>query len=156
MNEEELFGAFAEAEEEDVMVIEDRDAASKVLIDQLKAVRVLRDEKDGLEARVKEINKILDEQEVVILRQFDALGIKNMRVDGVGLVYRSEIVIPTILDNDMMLVWLAEHGENIAKTTVHPQTLKAWYTDRLTNGEELPPLEVVKTFTKREVRFRKK
>jgi len=95
--------------------------------------------------------------EPVILKQFDALGIDNMRVQGVGLVYKSETVIPTVMDQDEFLKWIDAHGDGgIAKRVANYQTMKSWYTDRLKNGDELPPLEVVKTFTKREVRFRKK
>ena len=90
----------------DVLVVDDRDAAGKTLTEQLLAARALRTEKEELEARVKEINKILDEMEPVILKQFDALGIDNMRVQGVGLVYKSETVIPTVMDQDEFLKWI--------------------------------------------------
>ena len=107
--------------------------------------RALRTEKEELEARVKEINKILDEMEPVILKQFDALGIDNMRVQGVGLVYKSETVIPTVMDQDEFLKWIDAHRDGgIAKRVANYQTMKSWYTDRLKNGGELPPLEVVR------------
>src|ERR1700735_1467077 len=95
---DDLEDLFAEAAEEDIPVVDDRDAASKALVQQLQTARTLRDEKETLEARVKKINKALDELEPIILKQFDALGIDNMRVQGVGLVYKSETVIPTVLD----------------------------------------------------------
>ena len=127
---------FAETAQEDIPVVDDRDAASKALVEQLLTARALRDEKETLESRVKEINKSLDETpEPVILKQFDAPGIGNMRVQGVGLVYKSETDIPTILDNDKFLEWIDGAGDGgIAKRTVHYQTMKAWYKDRKANG----------------------
>lgn len=146
------------AEEPEVLVASD--AASAVLVNDLKAARVLRERKEALEGEIKEINKILsDPQDGLyprILRQFDALGITNMKVDGVGTVYTFEMAVPKVLDDEQFIAWLDARGDGgIAKRSIHHQTLRAWYKDKLESGNDVPPRTMVDVYNVREVRFRK-
>lgn len=154
--EEQLAGAILDEEEAEV-VIGDKDAASAALVADLRSVRVLRTEKEELEGKLSQINKALADLNPRILRQLDALGITNIKADGVGTAYIFDMAVPKVVDPDKLVGWLDSNGEGgIARRTIHHQTLGAWYRERLENGQGVPPKDLIDVYNVREVRFRKK
>lgn len=153
--EEQLAGAILD-EEEDV-VIGDKDAASAALVADLRAVRTLRTEKEELEGKLTSINRALADLNPRILKQLDALGITNIKADGVGTAYIFDMAVPKVVDADKLVGWLDANGEGgIARRTIHHQTLGAWYRERLENGQAVPEKSLIDVYNVREVRFRKK
>ena len=115
---------------------------SNQLITMVHDLRNAKDEKEGLETRVKELNKTirrLAEQEIP--EYMDENEIEKLTVEGVGTVYLTTKVYANVKaeNKDAFYEWLRENGNAaLIKETVYPATLNAFAKEQLGNGVALP------------------
>jgi len=122
----------------------------------LVALKAAKTKKSQLELDLKVCNKELETLRLRITTVFEARGITNMRVTGVGMVYSKEDLYCTVVDNEGLNKWLADRGEDaLIKHAVNPQTLKAYLKERREGGLDLPPEAVIKIYEQKNVALRK-
>lgn len=93
--------------------------------------------KKDLEA---EIDKIAD----AVTPVMEAKGIKSIRLAGVGLIGTASDNKPRVVDDSLLFAWLTNRGEDgIIKRSVNYMTLKSFINQRLDDGKEVPPADVV-------------
>lgn len=123
----------------------------------LRKMRKIRDRKDEISAEEKHLNAEYDALNRNVMDIYNARDIQSMKVEGVGTAYRQTTVQTKCINDDALAAWLDERGEgSISKRTVHPATLKSYYKECLENGNEVPPPEIVETFTQEKIVIRKK
>ena len=132
--------------------------AEAQLIEAAKELGALRDQKEELEARLKEINKAKTELETQKLpKMMEDAEVEKMTIEGVGTLYTQAGVYASVLaaDREMAYDWLRENGHgDIVKETVHHQSLTAWVKEMLGDGNEVPEFFNAKPTTT--ARLRKK
>lgn len=111
-----------------------------------------RHEKDTLEAKLKEVNKDLQEQDLWCAQWLLEHNVKSLDLEGLGKCAYAQTVYPTVKDQEALFASLrAMDAASLIKETVHPQTLKAFVKERLEQNLPLP--DGVETFTKQHIRF---
>ena len=103
---------------------------AKTLMELADQFRDKRAEKASLEDQLKTVNRSLDEIEMKMIDIEAALEMESFTHNG-KLFYQAVESHPRVIDEEGFLALLDEYGEaGIAKRSVHPQTLKAWYRDK--------------------------
>jgi len=107
----------------------------------------LRDRKDGLEAALKNTNKLLKHlRETTIPEYMDDNDIDKITIEGVGTVFTQTKMYASVNAGDREALYeaLRKSGdEDLIKDWVFPATLTAWAKEQTENG--LPVPEMVKT-----------
>jgi hypothetical protein len=102
----------------------------------------VREALDAAKDRATELQKEYDFICAVRLPpMMEAAGITSFKMDsGKGIRVQDEVFVSVKAEDfDAFKNWLIEQGDaGIIKETVHPQTLKAYVTGRIKNGEEYP------------------
>jgi len=115
---------------------------SDPLTEMVKQLRTLKDEKEQLAAREKEINKsIRSLTEQQIPEYMDDNEIEKVSVEGVGTVFLQTKVYANVKaeNKEAFYEWLRETGnEALIKEYVFPATLNAFAKEQLGNGVALP------------------
>lgn len=115
---------------------------SDTLTKMTKDLRKLKDAKQEIEAKLKEINggiRRLAEQ--VIPEYMDENEIEKHSVKGVGTIFLVTKVYANVKaeDKEAFFAELREAGNgDLIKETVHPSTLNAFAKEMLSNGKALP------------------
>lgn len=134
----------------------------------LKQFIELKDEKDDLEKRLKEINQALDghedkETQVVheglhakLFAWMESKGFDLVRINGLGSFWPKPENYPSVNTDEKpaLFEWLDAAGMGaIAKRDINWQTLKGWVNDRLAENKPLPPM--VNVAIKMKIGFRR-
>jgi len=108
----------------------------------VRELRELRDQKEKLEADLKDVNlsirKLAEHQ---IPEYMDEHEIEKLSVSGVGTVYLTTKVYANVKkeNQEAFFEWLRETGnEELIREAVHPSTLNAFAKEQLSEGKELP------------------
>ena len=120
--------------------------------DKLKEVRALRVEKSQLKEREKAINKELEAMAGDLVEYFDLHDIPRQPLDG-SLFYVNRTPCYSISDEDSFFTWMNESGDIELCKSFNAKKFGAYYKEKKTNGEELPP--GVSVFIKQDIRVRK-
>ncbi len=111
-------------------------------IDAIRRMAELKKQKDGLDAQVKDIVSEYDFLRLVLIpERFDAEGISNMKIDGVGRVnLRGDVYVSVLAENrEQFYGWLRDTGRgSLIQDNVNPSTLKAAAKEWMRSGEEIP------------------
>ena len=115
---------------------------SEQLTEMAKSLRALKDEKEQLEAKLKEVNGgIRKLAEGDIPEYMEDNEIDKVSIEGVGTIYLSTKVYAHVKaeNREPFFEWLREHGNgDLIKETVHPSTLNAFAKEQLSEGHALP------------------
>lgn len=102
----------------------------------------LKASEDQLNDELKEVKRKIDDiQKREIPELFEAQGVTNAKVPGVGTIYLQDKVFAYVKaeDQDRFKDWLRENGHgDLIKETVHPATLTAWAKEQLSEAKPLP------------------
>lgn len=133
-----------------------------------KEILDLYEEKKDKEARVKEINKILDGYEVEgdggkvlvegkyhqLATMLETEGLDLIRLPGIASFWTTQENYPNIVDKEAFIKYLDETGQGaIARRDVNWMTLKGWVNAALKDNIPLP--KSINNFAKTKVRFRR-
>lgn len=97
-------------------------------------------DKDELEARLKEINKRLTYiRNHVIPDLFEDQNLSSAKVDGVGSISVRGDLYVMLKDKDAGMDWFRDndHGD-LVYSTINPSTLRAFVKEQVREGNELP------------------
>lgn len=115
---------------------------SNELTSMVHDLRELKDRKEALEEKLKQINKgIRDLAEQRIPEYMNENEIEKFTVEGVGTCFLTTKVYANVKseDKDAFFDWLRENGNgDLIKESVHPSTLNAFAKEQLTEGKALP------------------
>ena len=109
--------------------------------DIVEAFKATRDEKKNMEADFKAVmepvNTRLKMLEAALLKFMNKSSLTQLRVDGVGLVYRSDFTSYTIKDRTAFNKWIVENGElDMLSSRVAASAVAGW--EEAHDGQ-LPP-----------------
>lgn len=125
------------------------DMTAVELAKEFKAIHCLKEAIDLLD---KEVSRIYDHMRLVVIpARFEADGISNMKVEGVGRVQLTGDIYAGIVKGreDSAFEWLDDNGRgDLVKRTVNSSSLKAVLKQALQNGEELPDFFKAEPFTR--------
>jgi hypothetical protein len=111
-------------------------------LDVIAEMHALRQQKDALEAQMKQINKHYDFLRIVkIPDQFANEQLKIVKIDGIGRVNLKADLFASIKtgQKEAAFEWLRDTGHGgIIKPAIHSATFKAAVKEMLKNGEEIP------------------
>lgn len=111
-------------------------------LDLIREMDSIRQAKERIEESLSGINKVYDYLRLTAIpKHFEADGISNMRVDGVGRVGLTSDLYASIAPDrkGAAYEWLADNGHGGAiQTTVNSSTLKALMKSIIKSGEEIP------------------
>lgn len=111
-------------------------------LDLVRAMGNLQTIKDALEAELSALNKRYDYVRfVAVPSRFDAEGIVNMKVEGLGRVQLASDLYASIKSDkkEEAYQWLSDTGHGGAiQPSIHPSTFKAMIKAMMLNGEEIP------------------
>lgn len=120
--------------------------------DLLLEFKQVRDLKDAIDILDKEAGRLHDFLRLVAVpARFEAEGISNMKVVGVGRVQLAGDLYAGIVKGreDSAFEWLDDNGRgDLVKRTVNSSSLKAVLKQALQNGEELPDFFKAEPFTR--------
>lgn len=112
------------------------------LIELIKEMRRIQNEKDEVESDLKQYNKHFDFLRITKIPQvMEDEGIKNMNVEGVGRVSLTADMHVSVKEGlkEAFYLWLRDNGrEDLIQPTVNSSTLKATVKTMVKNGEEIP------------------
>lgn len=99
----------------------------------------LREQKEGLEAQVRELNVGLEATGQLLVDRLETLGLRTAETDtGKKLTVRTE-VYPSVADGERILAYLREHPDLDYLRKVHPASLGAYVRDLLENPQPGSP-----------------
>lgn len=105
-------------------------------------MREIEDEKDRLEASLKEVNKAYDELRLrKIPEAMEALGVKNATFEGLGRVQLANDIYASTREGqkEAAMQWLRDLGyEGMISETYNASSLKALFRRLLTEGADIP------------------
>ena len=105
-------------------------------------LRDLKNQKEELEAQLKDVNKRIRKlAEQQIPEYMEENEIEKLSVAGVGTVYLTQKVYANVKaeNREAFMDWLRETGhEDLIKEQVHPSTLNAFAKEQISEGKELP------------------
>jgi hypothetical protein len=112
------------------------------LIELIKEMRRIQNEKDDVESDLKQYNKHFDFLRITKIPQvMEDEGIKNMNVEGVGRVSLTADMHVSVKAEmkEAFYLWLRDNGrEDLIQPTVNSSTLKATVKNMVKKGEEIP------------------
>lgn len=112
------------------------------LADKARRLRALKDEKEALEAQVKEVNKqIVQLEQHDLPSQMEDLDEEKFSVPDIGTVYLQNKLYVNVLkdDREKLHDWCIENGhEALIVPHIHPATLQAFAKEQLEAGKPLP------------------
>lgn len=115
---------------------------SDTLTTMVRELRILKDTKEGLDAKVKSVNlRIRNLAEQRIPDYMDDHEITKHAVKGVGVVFLTTKVYAYVKADDREKFYeeLRKGGNgDLIKETVHPSTLNAFAKEMLSSGKALP------------------
>jgi hypothetical protein len=117
-----------------------------------KQLRQLKDEKDALEERLKEVNKSAKYlQERVIPKLMEDAEIENYKITGVGTVYvKQELYVSLTKTDDSpeppFYDWARENAPDLIVPYIHPKRLQSYCNERLSQAMPLPDNMIQTTF----------
>ena len=126
--------------------------STEIFYDKLKEVRALRAEKSKLKEREKQINKDLEAMSADLVEYFDLHDVARQSLDG-SLFYVNRTPCYSISDEHSFFTWMNESGDMELCKSFNAKKFGAYYKEKKTNGEELPP--GVSVYIKQDVRVRK-
>lgn len=111
-------------------------------LDLIRMMDQIRDEKESLEAQLKEVNGRYDELRLrVIPQRFEQEGIESLTVEGVGrcnLTADAYVSIPAERKPDAYQFFSDIGKEDIITKTINASTLKAVVKEMVRQGVEFP------------------
>lgn len=120
-----------------------------------KRMYELRNEKQELESKVKDVDAQLDQIRQELTQIMENLGIQKFGLEGIGTFYLATNIYPKILDNDLLVSWLDDHGlASIAPRKVHIPSFKEMFEARMEKDEPVPSAELVDMSSETSVRLR--
>lgn len=129
---------------------------TKQVIAHAKRLAKLRDQKEELENKLKEINKEkADLEQNVLPKMMEDYEIEKMSIDGVGTLFTKQGVYCRILaeEREMAQQWFKDHGHgDIVKEYIFPQTLTSWVKEQFEEGREVPSFLAAKPTTTAQIR----
>ena len=112
------------------------------LADKARRLRALKDEKEVLEAKVKDLNKqIVQLEQHDLPAQMEDLDEEKFSVPDIGTVYLQSKLYVNVLkdDRDKLHDWCHANGhEALIQPHIHPATLQAFCKEQLEAGKALP------------------
>lgn len=115
-----------------------------------EALVKLRQDKERAEKELTGINGEIDQLVQQMVADFDRMGVRQVKLEGLGLFYRSAQLYPKTLDEAALFADLKKRGKDaVIKQTVHSQTLRALVKEMSDAGEkqlagiDVTPKEVV-------------
>jgi hypothetical protein len=133
--------------EEVEAAIADPAAVPASMPDMARQLDRLRREKDGLDEAAKAKQKEIDFAEKILIEAMTEADFKNFTVDSIGQFIRKSSIYAQVEDKPALHGWLRATGNGtLIREDVHVSTLRSFVTNRIKEGESLPP--GVKTFTK--------
>lgn len=119
----------------------------------------LRQQKDNLEAELKEVNTELEKVQQDLVEQMRLNGLDNFRRNGKLFVPVTKTwASPKSEFKEAVFTWLKENGfGDMVKETVHSQTFNSWANEMIEQEGMLPEeiAEMVSVFDKVSVQVRK-
>jgi hypothetical protein len=117
-------------------------------IDLVREMKALKDAKEAADAVAKEINRRWDHMRLALIpARFEAEGLQNLKLEGVGRVGLRGDLHASILPGkkDAAFEWLDDHGRgDLVQKSVNASSLKASMKKLLEAGEEEIPEEIFK------------
>jgi hypothetical protein len=125
--------------------------------DMVRFYADMREEFEGLGAKLGELGKLDQNLSYTKIPEcFDAHGIKNVRVNGYGLVGLNRRWSCSILDKPKGYAYLRDNGQGgMITETVNAMTLGAWARGQVEDEGREPPDDVFKTSIARYVSLRR-
>jgi hypothetical protein len=117
-----------------------------------KRLRLLKDEKDNLEAALKAINKECKEiQEKLLPALMTDAEIEKATIAGAGTVYiKQELYVSMAKAEDgdeaPFYDWARANAPDLVVEYIHPARLKSWAKEMLETGRALPDNSLKATF----------
>lgn len=107
-----------------------------------------------------EITNLKSEREMVsdeIVAELAKLGpeVKGLNI-GIGVIKLESKPYPKILDLEGFMKWGQENKQGLPPLTVNPSTFGAWFQEQMSNGQPMPPPELVSTFWKTRAKVNKR
>ena len=127
-------------------------ATPTTLTHYVQRLRHLKDYKEELEDKLKEINKeAADIQTRVLPAMMEEAEIERLKVENAGTVYvKQELYVSATRDEDggepPFYEWARQHAPDLIVDYIHPQRLKAWAKEKLEKGEPIPDNTLKATF----------
>lgn len=115
---------------------------SMSLVELVREMRNVQQEKETIEAQLKKVNKVFDFLRITKIPQvMEDEGIPRLTVEGVGRVSLTADMHVSIKDGmkEDFYIWLRDNGRgDLIQPNVNPSTLKATVKGLVKNGEEFP------------------
>ena len=117
-------------------------------LELVREMKALKDAKEAADLVAKEINRRWDHMRLALIpARFEAEGLKNAKLDGVGTVSLRGDVYASILpgQKEAAFEWLDDHGRgDLVQKQVNSSSLKASMKKLLETGEEEIPEDIFK------------
>jgi hypothetical protein len=111
---------------------------------------------DALKDETKELNRRFDEIRLRLIPEaMEEQGIKNINLDGIGLVYLTADLYTSVPSDkkEDFYEWLEDNGlRDLVTETVNSSTLKAWCKERIESGKQIPPMVEISPFTRASIK----
>jgi len=110
------------------------------LFSMVEHMKLLRSEKDDLEAQLAIVNAKFDVLRTeVIPAKMDDDGIERITFDGIGRVGLTADMLVSATDKAGLFAWLHENGfQDLIQPTINASTLKAFVKNRMKEGKPVP------------------
>ena len=106
----------------------------------------LRNQKDEINAKLKEVNKALEPVEKAVVKGMDDMDFKALKSTSGITVTVTVSSFPRITDKTVVIPWMEANGFKDL-FTINAQTFRGFFNERMKNGEAVPS-EGVEHFTK--------
>jgi hypothetical protein len=120
---------------------------------KMERIKELREVKANLKQELDTVNGELEELNVKVTDFFESHRIQSLKIEGLGNFYLNRALYPAIEDKEVCYNWLKKTGDYELLLSFNTNKFKAYYKERLENGQELP--DGVNQFFKTDVRLRK-
>ena len=122
---------------------------------RLVMAKNLREKKAKLKGDLDDVNAQLEALNIELVDWFESNKLKNITLEGIGMFYLNRQLIPSIeeQERDNVYDWLKKRGDYQMLLTFNTMKWRAYYKERLEQGEDLPA--GVKQFFQVDVRMRK-
>ena len=126
-------------------------ATKAKLAELVQRLRYLKDEKDSLEAALKEINKESRElQERVLPKLLEDAEIEKLTIAGAGTVYIKQELYVSMTKTEEgeapFYGWARDNAPDLIVDYIHPARLKSWAKEMLEVGKPIPDNTLKATF----------
>jgi hypothetical protein len=114
--------------------------------------RKLRAEKEEHEEKIKKLNIKIAAHEQSLVSWLEDANLTQFKTDDGTTVFIKDTPYSTVEDRDKFITWIKETGLE-SLLSVHYQTMNGLVTERLTNGQPVPP--GIRAFIKSSINMRK-